>query len=78
MTLTPDVHVRKIIRKSGHETYCEIFRGGEGPSMSSFLLCYDPTKGDLFIAAQRMGAWMEVDMYEVHDRLMGNWGSTHG
>jgi hypothetical protein len=72
MTTRPDDHVRKIHRRSGHETYCEIFRGDEGPSMSTFLLCYDPTKDDLFIAARRMGAWMEVDMYEVHSRLMGN------
>lgn len=66
--------LRLITRRGCREVWCEIFRGAEeGKAVcDKFILCHDITTGDLFIATQRMGAWMEVDMYEIQSRLIRN------
>lgn len=64
--------LRLITGKNGSEVWCEIFRGFEKGAPDKYILCHNLLNGMLFIAEQRMGAWMEVDMYKIHDVMNGN------
>ena len=70
------LQTREIFRKSGGYPQCQILNWQKG-APPKFLACWDPRRQDHFIAAQRMGTWAEIDIYEVEMRLNGTWPEIH-
>lgn len=66
------LHTREIFRQGGKYDQCQIlnWQSGKPPK---FLACHPLDGTNDFIAAQRMGTWAELDIYEVERRLNGTW-----
>ena len=64
-------HEREIFRKGGRYVMCQVLNWREGPP-PKYLVC-NPLSGhgagQLFLAHQGLGTWMEADLYAVADEL---------
>lgn len=65
------MHTREIFRRGGRYVMCQVMNWQDGPP-PKYLLC-NPLSGygagQLFLAHQGLGTWMEADLYSVANQL---------
>lgn len=70
-TTEPEYHKREIFRKNGQYVTCQILNWETG-NPPKYLVCNPLTghgAGQLILAHQGMGTWMEADLRSVADQL---------